>query len=296
MDIFKFIKSKAVKQYLKELKYSFSSLDYAYLVWRSDAPLKVKHKAWKEIIDTMPDFQISFSEYAQEISLHKHLSELIDCQNRLLMQFYHQDGGVFSYSYFDCNTQYFKDGGKDIESFALALILAKCDIEHLEADVKNYLYIDKTYPNSSHALCLATNVKGQALKISFDGKLDGELKKDDNILNLLGCIHWSIPTPFKVGDILHTPYDVADEKFVLLDCDKLEGYRLYCSEIENFIVFDSVLNLEYTSKRLADKQLQFVSDYLKGKIDLVKLIKLCKKEFIEREERHLKRRKDNLNI
>ena len=143
MDIFKFIKSKAVKQYIKDIKYEFSSLECAYIVYVSEVPLKTKLKAWREIVDTLPDCQIPASKCYEEISVHKHLSELIDCYIFLLKQFNRKSVGAFSYSFYDNLNNIGIESDEPLDSYRSALDMAKSDIEHSNSKVYNELYIEK---------------------------------------------------------------------------------------------------------------------------------------------------------
>ena len=58
MDIYKFINSKDVRNYLKEINYEFTPVETAWLIWQSTKPLEERHKAWQEMIYTMPDVPI----------------------------------------------------------------------------------------------------------------------------------------------------------------------------------------------------------------------------------------------
>ena len=72
MDVFKFINSRDIREYLQKINYSFSPLEIAWLVKKSKyTTLKEKHKAWREIISTMPDCEIC----ENEPSLHEYLND-----------------------------------------------------------------------------------------------------------------------------------------------------------------------------------------------------------------------------
>lgn len=289
MDIFKFIKSKAVKQYIKDIKYEFSSLECAYIVYVSEVPLKTKLKAWREIVDTLPDCQIPASKCYEEISVHKHLSELIDCYTFLLKQFNRKSVGAFSYSFYDNLNNIGIESDEPLDSYRSALDMAKSDIEHSNAKVYNELYIEKNCFDLACILSLRTDIKGQIFDISLPGELEGQLKEYADILMLLECVQVKIPTPFKKGDILHTPYGECHFKFVLSDCDRAEGYHICCGDTATFkLLFFNLHDAEYLENYIADKRLQLISDYLKGKIKLSQLLYLVKKEFLDKENRNWK--------
>ena len=56
MDIFRFIDSNAIRAYLKEQDYPFSTQEAAFLVYYcKTATLEEKVQAWEEIIRTTPN-------------------------------------------------------------------------------------------------------------------------------------------------------------------------------------------------------------------------------------------------
>ena len=56
MNIYHFIQSKSIREYLEKSNHTFSSLEMAYIIWQCpDATLAERFDAWQEIIDTMPD-------------------------------------------------------------------------------------------------------------------------------------------------------------------------------------------------------------------------------------------------
>ena len=74
MNFYKFVNSKDIREHLKELGYEFTSIEAAWLVWQSEfISLKEKHKAWAEIIETMPDCEIKErNNTAPQPSLHRY--------------------------------------------------------------------------------------------------------------------------------------------------------------------------------------------------------------------------------
>lgn len=105
MDIYRFINSESIKEYLKKIDYKFNSLEAAWLVYQCyDATIDEKQQAWKEIIDTMPDCRIEArrNTLPQE-SLHVFLKEYMEIEDRLLVDFCdekHDD--TFSYDKRNC--------------------------------------------------------------------------------------------------------------------------------------------------------------------------------------------------
>lgn len=299
MDIFHFIKSQAVCNHLKEIQHEFTSFEYAKLVYRSDAPLEKKYAAWREIIDTMPACQILDEKANRQVSLHQHLNDLIACQNSLLEKFYRQDDGTFTFTYYSFRSDRFWESMGEFSSFKEAFEAAKEDIEMWKVEVKNELYFEKKYPDSTQTLQLRTNIKGRAMEILLDGDIQEDMIEYSRTLDLLAFIPLSIPTPFKKGDILHTPHsDYEDIKFVLLDLKKKDMVTCREDEVTWELNLNSEFDFEYFREPLPSdkKELQYISDYLKNKLDLVTLINLCKFTSLEKVEEELKMRKKKLSI
>lgn len=84
MDIFKFINSRDIRDYLKSIEYKFSSIEAAWIIWQSRyATLEEKHAAWEELIATTPDCEIKERPNTRsQKSLHTFLAELIAFENR----------------------------------------------------------------------------------------------------------------------------------------------------------------------------------------------------------------------
>ena len=117
MDIFRFINSKDIRAYLKETDYKFNSLEAAWLVYQcSDATVDEKHKAWKEIIETMPDCRIEERRNtAPQESLHAFLQKYMEIEDRMISDFCDEEHGdtfsdnkpyVYRFEYI------YKDGSK----------------------------------------------------------------------------------------------------------------------------------------------------------------------------------------
>ena len=90
MDILRFINSKDIRKHLKDIDYKFNSLEAAWLIYQChDATIDEKHKAWNELIDTMPDCKIEeryFTDHQE--SLHDYLKKYIEVENKLIKEFY----------------------------------------------------------------------------------------------------------------------------------------------------------------------------------------------------------------
>ena len=101
MNIYRFIDSKDIAKYLKEIHYEFSMPEMAFLVYICHtATLDDKFKAWQEMIDTLQDCRHETSCNTIE-SFHGFLREHMDLQKKYIEQFYQHEGFVYS-----CEWQY----------------------------------------------------------------------------------------------------------------------------------------------------------------------------------------------
>lgn len=103
MDIFRFIPSRDIRGHLKQIGYSFTAPEAAFLVWQCyDATLKEKFAAWQEIIAAMPDASMDRRLNMDRIgSLHDFMKSYMDLTKRLLDDFYLEDGAVYFYQWIE---------------------------------------------------------------------------------------------------------------------------------------------------------------------------------------------------
>ncbi len=92
MNVYRFINSKDIRNYLKEINYAFTSVEMAWLVYQCfDATEKEKHGAWNEIINTMPDCSVEVRE-GYDVdgydSLHKVLNAYMENDNNSICPFH----------------------------------------------------------------------------------------------------------------------------------------------------------------------------------------------------------------
>ncbi len=82
MDIYKFVVSNSIRNYLKRINYKFSTQEAAFLVWYCEtATLEEKFGAWEEIINTMPNCSMQERIDMEAIpDFHKFLIDYIKLQ------------------------------------------------------------------------------------------------------------------------------------------------------------------------------------------------------------------------
>lgn len=101
MDIYRFINSTDIANYLKDIRYSFSTLEVAWLIWQCQtATMAERHAAWRELIHTMPDCSVK-PRFNREGSLHQMLRDYMSSEEKLLVIWH---GGKFCVSVFRFNS------------------------------------------------------------------------------------------------------------------------------------------------------------------------------------------------
>ena len=100
MDIYEFINSRDIQEYLKEIQYSFDPLQQAFLVWQSGRhTLTQKHEAWKELIATLPDMEVPERINCRAWkSLNKMLQDYMDLENKYIDHFKKHESETAFYS------------------------------------------------------------------------------------------------------------------------------------------------------------------------------------------------------
>ena len=95
MNILRFINSKDIREHLKKLDYQFNSLETAWLIYQCrEATIEEKHKAWEELIGTMPDCEIlKRFNTAPQPSLHDFLKKYMELEDRFIAQFLEDNHG-----------------------------------------------------------------------------------------------------------------------------------------------------------------------------------------------------------
>lgn len=89
-NIAKFINSKDIREHLINIGYKFNSLEAAWLIFQcKSASIEEKRQAFWGLINTMPDCKIEERMNADpQDSLHAYLQEYMDCEDKLLNDFF----------------------------------------------------------------------------------------------------------------------------------------------------------------------------------------------------------------
>ena len=209
MDIFRFINSKDIREHLRSIGYEFNSLEAAWLIYQChDATIDEKHKAWNELIETMPDCPIEkrLNTVAQD-SLHAFLRQYIELEDRYLNEFcderhadtfnddkpfvykikyIYEDGTEYEwdtvFSCFDALYESIMEPEEDVTSIQCT----KIQIDRL--DSRQIAYLNPSF---------------EFLRLD-PGRIDSD-KEWDLFGGVFDGLWFEFPTPFQKGDIVWNP-------------------------------------------------------------------------------------------
>ena len=296
MDIYSFINSKDIRNYLKEINYEFTPVEAAWLVWQcGNITLREKHNAWNEIINTMPDMPIA-DRRNNFPSLHGFLKDYMQLQKKIINDFYNPNDDLVIYQYTRLGTYYgTKDKYESNDVFSDFVSCFKDALSDLsELDKPAIQIFMKSNSNQIKIMFSANSSvinQNDLIDIIYSGNLsDEESDIECSFLNMW----FAFPTPFRKGDIvIHTesytqfnnrynePYVFVSSAY---DLYKETGRRLYdytdmfasvyMQYDDGMLGGESIINymdLEYYTGKLSEEQriLKALSNYLKGKIDVV---------------------------
>ncbi len=258
MNIFKFINSKDIRNYLKEISYDFTPQEVAWLIWQSClVPIEEKYDAWEELIEKTPDSKLQKRYYldaedaeaeAREVdTLHTFIKEYIRLEKKYTNIYFNMNEKPDTPSVYriECNMR--NKGECDIKTNRLSTYFASYEdaYEALEEEKREVVEDDK---------CEFINARIQCFEIGKPGHLRNEalfnedLKMvsvdlhvdDDNAMFIFSegffSFWFEFPTPFKMGDIIYDPNDKEGfypccGPMVVVSVGLLEGKNLEEQEI-----------------------------------------------------------------
>ena len=95
-DILRFIDSTELRDRLENENYQFSSLEAAWLIREcKEATVAEKHRAWRDLIETMPDCSVPrmFKCVPQLEGLHAFLNRYMELEDKYIEEFYDDHHG-----------------------------------------------------------------------------------------------------------------------------------------------------------------------------------------------------------
>lgn len=308
MDVFKFINSRDIREYLQKINYSFSPLEVAWLVKKSKyTTLKEKHEAWREIIKTMPDCEIGATSYnVFHPSLHEYLRMHMNYENRCVNRIKTEEPyTVYSYKFMLSE----EDGWSERNDFDVSelfsdfstcftyaldkcrILLGKEDIEECRICIRK-CWLDR----KGNFIDAEITQSGEIIRVFDASEIFSE--ELDAIWYGIDVKRMDFPTPFKSGDIIcnqsimpnsfdfeceYGPCvlrkEISDSNCVMSGENSIRGYSsdmivegLF--QREDGTVFAectaNYMNYEYFRGELTGKKriLKAISNYLKGEISL----------------------------
>lgn len=290
MDIFKFINSKDIREYLKTINYEFNSLETAWLIYQCDGfTIKDRHTAWQELIKTMPDCKIEERMNTNSHdSLHDYLRKYIDYEENILDEFFTStEDWLYTVEWFEQDTWFSSD--KFYKTFE------KAQNELLEEfkdwEIKYDYRITKQKTESKKYIRVYFNISDRSYDYDIS-EYPEELT--EVIYGVFDGLWFDFPTPFKKGDILCqytldgketsgfcrgpfvmkgiTPDGVRDWTRKNGDTSDMNAWG-YFQDPDGTIYYEvmhNYMDLEYYRGELTEKRriLKALSNFIKGEIDV----------------------------
>ena len=193
MTIYNLINSKDIANHLQQIRYDFSSLEVAWLIWQSRRLyLSQRHKSWRELINCMPDCKLTAIENRQEIpSLHEYLENLIAAQEKAKNVFFETEPNC----YFNGEIVGDSYSGWDPDAFST---FNAC-LAHLDTYKSNPENILR-YEISKFRLI--GEVYEKEITLIFDCNMQIRDIDTMHFQNIFSSLYFDFPVPFKKGDIL----------------------------------------------------------------------------------------------
>ena len=307
MNAYEWINSKDIAQHLDKIKYDFTGLEYAWLIWqKKGASLFKRHYAWHDIITYMQDEDFEANGYTY--SMHEYLNRLIKAQSKAEHDFYleqpetYYNGEVVTYSS-DCwdPTAFatFEACKKHLDEYV------SFSEEVLYNQITKYRKIGDEYEVEYEAI--------------FDNKLQIQDINTRYFKNIFKNIYLNFPVPFKKGDILKRPQHLIptldtsrswEEKVVFEDCGlphenknsgiedmTLTGYYMRFNRLSRDTEA-CYMDFEFVHENLveAERLLILTQAYMNNKMNLIEFAEayhIIKNEF-ESDDKPLKQLIDSL--
>lgn len=309
-NICSFINSDAIADYLREIKYVFTSKEAAWLIYQcKKITMKEKHEAWEWLIENMPDCEVEERlNCVHWDSLHDLIRKYMAYENKYVNQFFKKENSaVYRYRWFGPKDSDWVDNYELINS-----TVEECwnDIlgEDEEGEDVGIIEIKKTYIDTNEYIEILFDSKRNVLGLYSSIYTDAE---KDVIVESFDGFWFAFPVPFKVGDMLimknkRYPRDYIGEDGVLVlkgitpwETDRVArrielghgdttdmcawGYfqdedgRIYSETTWNY------MDLDYYSGPLDGRKrlLMAISNYMKDEIDLTLLLSAYRKVILD---------------
>ena len=199
MDICSFVNSKAIGEYLREIKYEFNTTEAAWLIYQCRSiSVKEKHAAWNTLMQEMPDCNLEERMNCRpRESLHELIREYIATTEKQYELFKKREtGAVYQYKFYCKN-----DCGwcEDYEGIYESLDACWKEIDEDQDFGIEIVKIRKRYIGSNKTID-ATYKPDKTVMDVYSNNLTDE-EADVIGLSFEG-LWFDFPVPFKKGDIL----------------------------------------------------------------------------------------------
>lgn len=204
MDLYKYVNSRDIREYLQSLDYQFNTIEAAWLIYQSGTyTLEEKIDAWYWIIKNMSDCEvIERPNCKYRKSLHETLIDYIQLMKKYTLEFHNNENCVYTYRYYyagshNCYIDSYNYVYKSLDECFDSLYY-ECGEE------QNSEYVDLRIVRHS-ILCDKRNIEAKYNKdkkilcVSADIRTDDE---KDLTSKFFDGMWFSFPTPFRRGDIL----------------------------------------------------------------------------------------------
>jgi hypothetical protein len=296
MDIYQYINSKDIREHLQNIGYQFNALEAAWLVYECrNATMEEKHAAWREIIETMPDMRVEFTDDRREPfeSLHQLLRDYMAMKQRWLKRFLSSEpDAVYRYLYYInlySGPESYDFIGNLYTNYDDCIIAMKKESTLIGSGEIALITIGKRYSDGKldH---VTMNSQYDVLSVSTNTSAN---RTEERLRVAFYNLWFAIPTPFQKGDIVYDPgrnerYPI-ESPFVFTetaaDIYKRTGRHMYDGsdmtawgyfQKENGTLYEECMHhymdLElYPEEKLTGKKriLKALGNHLKGEIDAV---------------------------
>lgn len=302
----KFIKSRTVKSYFKEISYELSALEAVYVVSTNYyKSYQVERETWMDLIDCLPDTESETEEHGDnrlKLVIQKYLAsrdkELIDFKKNtpdsMYLLFGSEDNSiVFDDSSFIGMYSQYDDCIKMIK---------ECSLEKSDDRTFDDRYISNFLPwyNRYGIQKQWVNEHNRYMTLYLDAEgvvesLWNNVQNPENKLRDIYSQDFEFPLPFKRGDIVKYRTDRIDPGGVLIfngyiekdnsrsndmnknriysECLKVtESGRIHPIQLVNVLELDICVEKDPRTK--SDKLGKALSQYLKNEIDFVEFLRI----------------------
>lgn len=209
MDILRFINSTDIREHLRSIRYEFNSLETAWLIYQChDATIDEKHKAWNELIETMPDCPIEkrLNTVAQD-SLHAFLRLYMTLEDKYMNEFCDErhadtfnDDKPFVYKF----KYIYEDGTENGRDTVFSCLNALHEsIMEREEDVTSIQCTKMQIDRLESRQIAYLNSSFEFLHLD-PGRIDSD-KEWALFGGVFDGLWFEFPTPFQKGDIVWNP-------------------------------------------------------------------------------------------